>query len=220
MENLLNQANLSDTPMNRPLTTWRNIRVGEMTLARRLHCFILKTPMLQSWPHYKQWVRSRGISDHSNIYLEIFGPRIKPKDPFKFNSSWLQDPSYTKLVLYFWLKNPPTQCLTWAKGFYHSLLHLKKLTIKWENEKTKRYDHTLASTEFSLVHFMDDQSRGFLNTEAKWQLIELENERAGLLKEREETWRLKSRALWLKARDENTSYFKKISKGRKASNTI
>lgn len=142
IETLLDHAHLLDIPINRPLPTWRNIR---------LDCFTLKTPMLQRLSHYTQWVRSGGISDHLHIYLEISGPPIKPKAPFKFNSTWLQDPSYSKLITDFWLQNPPIQGLTWAEGLCHNLLHLKKLTINWAKEKSQRDDHTLVTVEYSLA---------------------------------------------------------------------
>lgn len=74
--------------------------------------------------------------------------------------------------------------------------------------------------ESALVDLSYDNNRGFLSVEAKLNLIKLANQRARILKEREETWRLKSHAIWLKARDENTRYFQNFSKGRKASNTI
>ena len=38
--------------------------------------------------------------------------------------------------------------------------------------------------------------------------------------EREEAWRLKSRAIWLECDDENTKFFHAYSRGRKAANTI
>lgn len=82
-----------------------------------------------------------------------------------------------------------------------------KLTIQWTKEKTLKYYHTLATIESSLAHLMDDQNRGFISAEAKIHLSELENKRAKILKEREETWRLMSRALWLKVGDENASFF-------------
>lgn len=78
MENLLDQAHLSDIPMNIPLQKWRNIRACEAALARRLDYFILKTQMIQRLSHYRQWVGTGGISDHLPIYLEISGPPIKP----------------------------------------------------------------------------------------------------------------------------------------------
>lgn len=108
MENLLDQAYLTDIPMNRPLPTWRNRRVGEVALAKRLDRFILKTLLIQHLSHYRQWVGLGGISDHSPIYLEITSPSINSKAPFKFNLYWLHDPSYSKLVSYFWLEKPLT----------------------------------------------------------------------------------------------------------------
>lgn len=40
------------------------------------------------------------------------------------------------------------------------------------------------------------------------------------MKGREDTWRLKSRAIWLLAGDDNTKFFHNYAKGRKVSNTI
>ena len=78
MTKLLEQHNLVDVPMNKPLPTWRNRRVGEAALAQRLDRFLMKVPLMQHLHHYKQWVGLRGISDHSPIYLEVFGPHPKP----------------------------------------------------------------------------------------------------------------------------------------------
>lgn len=41
-----------------------------------------------------------------------------------------------------------------------------------------------------------------------------------MLKEKEETWRLKSKAIWLESGDENTKFFQAYAKGRKNVNTI
>jgi len=44
--NLLEQHNLANVPMNNPLPTWRNRRVGEAALARRLDRFLIKESLL------------------------------------------------------------------------------------------------------------------------------------------------------------------------------
>lgn len=109
MMNLLEQHNLTDVPMNKPLPTWRNIRVGEATLARRLDHLLIKMPLLHQLNRYRHWVASRGILDLSPIYMEILGPHSKPRSPFKFNHMWLHDPEYTKLTTDYQKANPITR---------------------------------------------------------------------------------------------------------------
>jgi hypothetical protein len=48
----------------------------------------------------------------------------------------------------------------------------------------------------------------------------MEEWRNRLIKENEEMWRLKSRAIWMKSGDENKKNFQAYAKGRKCSNTI
>lgn len=98
MTDLLERHDLIDVPMIKILPTWRNRRIGEAALARRLDRFIMKGSMFRQIHLYKQWVGFGSISDHYPIYLELSGPNKKPKAPFKFNHGWLQDPSYIKLV--------------------------------------------------------------------------------------------------------------------------
>lgn len=117
MTDFLARFNLMDVPINKPLPTWRNRRVGEVSLARRLDKFIMKGPLIQQLHHYKQWVGIGGISYHSlPIYLEILGPPQKPKAPLKFNHVWLQDPTYVRMVSDFWAANLIDRSDSMTKG--------------------------------------------------------------------------------------------------------
>jgi len=64
------------------------------------------------------------------------------------------------------------------------------------------------------------EADGYASQESKEKILLLEKHRDQILLAREEEWRLKSRAIWLKAEDENTRFFHNYAKGRKNSNTI
>eukprot|EP00253_Pinus_taeda_P033720 PITA_33720 len=220
MRNILEQTNFIDVPMQKPLPTWRNRRVGSAALARRLDRFLMKGPLLQLFHHYKQWVGSGGISDHSPIYLEILGPHPKPKAPYKFNHTWLQDRGFTNLVSDFWKAHPIDREAYLAKGFCKNLTLLKHLAINWAKEKNRKESEQLTHIEAKLCSLQDDRNLGFISGEEKSRLIELENQKANILRLREESHRLRIRAIWLKDGDENSKFFQNYAKGRKVSNTI
>lgn len=73
----------------------------EASLARRLDHFLTKEGTINGGHCIRQWVSLGGLSDHRPIYLEIQGVLSKPKTPYKFNSTWLQDMNYIKLVTVF-----------------------------------------------------------------------------------------------------------------------
>lgn len=159
------------------------------------------------------------ISNHSPIYLEIFGPLQKPKAPFKFNHVWLQDPAYIGLVTDFWAANLINRAESLAKGFCNNLSKLKHLSINWSREKLIRENSELVQIKYELSSLLDERSLGFIFVEDKSHFIELENQKAHILKENEESLRLRSRAIWLKAGDDNTRFFQNFAKGQKVSNT-
>jgi len=168
--------------MQKLLPTWRNRRVGDAALARRLDRFIMKDTLLQRLHHYKKWVGTGGISDHSPIYLEIQGPFKKPKAPFKFNHTWLKDPAYVKMISEYWVNHPINDTESFAKGFCRNLAEIKHLSIKWAKDKQARDTSHLIIIESELSALTDERGLGFISAADKSRLIELENQKASILK--------------------------------------
>lgn len=60
----------------------------------------------------------------------------------------------------------------------------------------------------------------YTSSESKDHLVKLETEKIHLLRQKEETWRVKSGVIWLKVGDENSKFFQQYAMGRKIINTI
>lgn len=146
-KDILDQHNLTNITMIKPMPTWRNRRVVEAAMARRLDQFLIKVPLLQILSRYRQWVGSGGISYHSPIFLEILGPDANPRAHFKFNHVWLQDAGYTSLVKDFWTSHPIANHKSTAEGLCHNLSWLKHLTIAWEKERKAKDEQSIIAIE-------------------------------------------------------------------------
>jgi hypothetical protein len=82
--------------------TWRNRRVGDDRVAKRLDRFLLKEELVDSLALARQWVACSGESDHNPIVLELCGRVRRAPNPFKFFEGWLKDPEYQALVRKLW----------------------------------------------------------------------------------------------------------------------
>jgi hypothetical protein len=120
------------------------------------------------------------------------------------------------LVKSNWTNIRDTEDIPTGIQFASNLKKLKKnLVIPWEKVKQKTEEHELQNIEEQLRLIQEDPEAGFMSDLAHENLKNMEARRRILLAEQEETWRLKSRAIWLENGDENTKFFKPMQKGGK-----
>ena len=84
----------------------------------------------------------------------------------------------------------------------------------------RRDEVELQQIEMEIESIMDSEDGVMLNQESKDTLVGLMGHKNTLLLDGEETWRLKSRAIWLACGDENTKKIHAYAKGKKTLNTI
>ena len=80
------------------------------------------------------WVDVGGLSDHLPILLRLQCPECKGDTPYKFNSSWIQEEDYRKLVVDSWSSLEDILNVSFMKQFAENLQRTKKETKKGEKD--------------------------------------------------------------------------------------
>eukprot|EP00253_Pinus_taeda_P030057 PITA_30057 len=218
--NMFTVNNLIDINLLKLKPTWRNRRTGDARVAKRLDRFLINEELASRIPMFRQWIEEGGLSDHFPVFLEFSIPPPKPPAPFKFNSSWLQDDSFNNLFKQTW-KHPEANAHE-DKGFLfmENLKRLRKATISWVKARKEAQNEDFNKISEELKKLESIEEDGYVSQASKDRIIHLEKLKNQILLAKEEEWRLKSRAIWLKAGDENTRFFHNYAKGRKSENTI
>lgn len=100
------------------------------------------------------------------------------------------------------------------------LAHLRDAVIKWDKLKKSHNIEQLACIESEIQCISASLDDSLFYEEHKIKVAALEAKRSFLLHQLEESWRQKSKAIWLKAGDNNTCFFHKYANQRRLRNSI
>jgi len=156
-------------------------------------------------------ILSCSVSDHKPIKLELLEHLDLGPIPFRFSPLWVKEPDLLDMIKESWkqpVKGSPF--FVWEEKLRRVKVVLKSWAKYLPNPTTER-KKIQSTLELHHLHLEDVE----ITKEAH---LQQNFHKACLAKE--EYWRQKSRSLWLKAGDRNSSFFHKQAQARKCSNSI
>ena len=99
------------------------------------------------------------------------------------------------MVKEMWTPRPQNSLEHAGIHFYQNMKRIKEATISWAHTKRVNDDKSLRDCELAINSLLHSPGMGYLDDQAKDELLSLEKKRNVILCEREELWRLKSRAI-------------------------
>eukprot|EP00253_Pinus_taeda_P008155 PITA_08155 len=217
LETIIQLFNLIDTPLSNGKYTWTNKRAGSHNIKERLDRFLIQEGMASNFQAIRSHIIHGTASDHKAVVLTLDnGTNLGPL-PFKYNKSWDSHEYFRSLVRNQWAN----EVLGSPHFVWEAKLKQLRTTIKqWAREKAiseRKKKHDLLK-EMERWHKEKEQTQHSAEDLEKEKNMYKELYRQN--REEEEEQRMKSRCLWLKAGDKNTSFFHNNVKTRRARNQI
>eukprot|EP00253_Pinus_taeda_P012315 PITA_12315 len=211
VEDIMLGWDLEDIKLSSGKYTWSNKRTGPNHIAARLDRFLVHSSFLTSGLMASSKILPNLTSDHKPILLELSLDCNLGPIPFRFSPLWIQQEGFQEVVSDSW--NRPVHgspFFVWEEKIRSLKRNLKVWAKRLQTPTSKRKENTdrLAAHQIEMEQI--PVSQGMLLKE-----IELQKEVHRASREEEEYWRQKSRMLWLKSGDKNTSFFHKQAEARK-----
>jgi hypothetical protein len=136
---------LVDVAPTELVPTWRNGRIGESSISKRLDRFYMHEDLMGPELRYRSWVEPTYISDHSPILLQLDLGIPKTRHSFKFNPVWLKDGTFVDLTREVWLDQRFDLIVGSQRRLVEKLSLLKNRVKSWLKEKLKREHEQLTN---------------------------------------------------------------------------
>ena len=217
VEELIQQWDLLDFKTKKGFYTWTNNRLGTEHISTRLDIFLLENMLLLEKKLISPKILPWFSSDHKPILLQLEEEENLGPIPSRFNPLWIEKDDFMETIMSAW-SSPISRSPSYV---WEQKLKATKIALKdWIKNLNNTPSCHIKETIQQLLDLQMEMERGDINT------IDLEREQAAQhtsfwsFRNEQEYWRLKSRSLWLKVGDINTSYFHRQFRSRLSRNHI
>eukprot|EP00253_Pinus_taeda_P014782 PITA_14782 len=194
---LLNR-NLVDIAPTKMMPTWDNSRSGEAYIAKRIDRFIIHASVIDKMGMPFSFIGITFSSDHRPIVLSWREKGFRVGYPFKFNRTWLEIPEFNAIISKSWKElltgdsSPPMMSLR------EKMVVLRKVSKEWQQDRRKKDMQLLHDIQMELDHLIGSTYSNDLPLSIICHIRDLKIIKQKFLLQEEASWRLKSRAIWLK----------------------
>jgi hypothetical protein len=212
LSDLISDWDLQDVKPSKGKYTWNNRCSGLFHIASRLDRFLINSNFLLSPLEISSHILPSVTFDHNPISLIFSNPQNFGPLPFRFNPLWIDNPVTLPLIQQAWSSpfsgSPNFIWESKLKAVKNSLKDWVKSSFIPPHRERLEKEEKLASIQQRLEE--EEVTEALLNQEK-----EANQQLHHSLCREEEHWRLKSRSLWLKAGDSNTSFFHRQAQNRR-----
>jgi hypothetical protein len=147
LQSLFQKNGLVDVAPTKKVATWRNGRLGDACISKRLDRFLIAESLISSVQKFRTWVEYPYLSDHAPVLMEFRSCFATVASPFKLNPEWLKDDSFVNIVRQVW--NDPRHLNTVGaqRRLVKKLSLLKERVKVWAKEKRQKDQDDLSKVE-------------------------------------------------------------------------